>query len=267
MPSARRHGSRHDTRKHAKSDHANPSGVHFLSPDVARRLVRSCSPRPGELVLEPGAGLGAITAPLAATGARVLAVERDAEFVRRLGNRLAGSPNVRIIHGDVRTTPLPRKDFVAIGSIPYAVSTALLRRLLADDTRLDRAALVVEWGFAKRLTATVPRTREVAGWAARFRIELVRRVPARCFRPAPAVDSAQLLITRRAGLDGRAIALLGALLDAAYHAPHRPVRKLLHQFGHHPGGLPRHHGIELGTRAGDLPPGRWALLVRELSGK
>jgi protein-L-isoaspartate O-methyltransferase len=63
----------------------SPSGMHFLScPSVAVELVRSSGVGAGDLVVDVGAGAGAITAPLAATGARVLAVERDPRLARRL---------------------------------------------------------------------------------------------------------------------------------------------------------------------------------------
>src|SRR5262245_18815437 len=57
----------------------NHAGAHFLQDrGVAAELVRRAGVRPGDLVLDLGAGSGAITAPLAAAGARVLAIERDA---------------------------------------------------------------------------------------------------------------------------------------------------------------------------------------------
>src|SRR5438067_3536025 len=173
---------------------SNPGGVHFLAtPRIARQLIKSCPVGHPDLVLDLGAGPGAVTAPLAGTGARILAVERDPEFVRRLRNRFAKHGNVRVIHADIRTIPLPRKGFVVIASIPYAVSTLLFRRLLGSPrTALRRAAIIVEWGFAKRLTATVPRNLEQAWWAARFEIRLAARIPAACFSPPPRVNSALL---------------------------------------------------------------------------
>ncbi|OQO92202.1 dimethyladenosine transferase [Saccharomonospora piscinae] len=244
---------------------ANPSGVHFLvSDDVLRAMIRTCAPGPGDLVVDVGAGPGVVTAAVARTGARVIAVERDPDFVRTLRTRFRDRPRVRVVGGDLRTVPLPRRDFLVVANPPYAVSTALLRRLLGRGRPALRcAALTVEWGLARRVTAPLPRSREVAQWACRFDLTLVRRVPARCFRPTPTVDSAVLAIRRRP-MSRSAEALATDLLDAAWHEPSRSVRALLRRSDVR--GEPRllrRCGIEPGSRAATVPPGAWAALAVE----
>ncbi|PRX49417.1 23S rRNA (adenine-N6)-dimethyltransferase [Prauserella shujinwangii] len=260
MPQRRRRPAHEDLPTHRP-------GIHLLAnPHVAERLIRSCAPCPGDLVVEFGAGLGAITTPLARTGARVLAIERDAGFARRLRERVADEPGVRIRVDDARTTPLPREPFLVAASIPYAISSTLLRRLLTPaSSRLRRAALIVEWGFAKRLTAEVPRTRELAWWAARFDLELVHRIPARHFRPVPSVDSAHLVARRRPGLGRGAQAALWTLLGAAYGAPRTPARRVVPRTGRGRHRLLAEHGIDPAQPAGDVPPPRWASLATTLA--
>ncbi|GAA5157584.1 23S rRNA (adenine(2058)-N(6))-methyltransferase Erm(37) [Pseudonocardia eucalypti] len=179
----------------------NPSGVHLLT---ARRpidqLVSAATLAPDDLVIDFGAGPGVITAALAATGARVLAVERDARFARRLSRRFDGH-NVRVVHDDLRRVPLPRRPFSVVASIPFAVSTTLLRRLLGDRrVPLRGADLVVEWGFARRVTTEWPGRAETARWAARYDLVLRRRIPAASFTPPPSVDAAHLSIRPRFNL-------------------------------------------------------------------
>ncbi|MPY86250.1 MAG: methyltransferase domain-containing protein, partial [Actinophytocola sp.] len=99
--------------------------MHLLrSPAIAAALVRSADVGSGDLVLDLGAGTGAITRPLAATGARVLAIERDADFVARLSAELSRR-NVRVVRADLRTVPLPRREYTVVASIPYSISTPL----------------------------------------------------------------------------------------------------------------------------------------------
>lgn len=132
------------------------------------------------------------------TGARVIAVERDPRFVSRLERRFADVPAVRVVEADARTVMLPRRPYAVVANIPYAISTALLRRLLdPEETGVRGADLIVEWGFAKRMTAASPRDLETAWWQVRFELRIAGRIPARCFSPAPSVDSAHLMIRRR----------------------------------------------------------------------
>ena len=209
---------------------ASSSGVHLLSSGrVIAGLVDAATLGAADLVLDIGAGPGTITAPLARTGARVLAVERDARFVADLRRRFADQPRVRVVGEDVRTVRLPRRAFAVVASIPFAVTTPLLRRFLTPVSGgFSRAELVVEWGLAKRLTATFPRDLESAWWSCRYTLTLRRRVAAGCFTPAPRVDAAHLGVRRRSDVDKRTAAILWALLSAAYARPQAPARVSLH---------------------------------------
>ena len=210
---------------------ASSSGVHLLSSGrVITGLVTTAALDAGDLVLDIGAGPGTITAPLARTGSRVLAVERDARFVAELRRRFADQPRVRVVHDDLRTMRLPRRAFAVVASVPFAVTTPLLRRLLTPVSGgFSRAELVVEWGRAKRLTAAFPRDLESAWWSCRFAITLRRRVPAGCFTPAPRVDAAHLGVRPRSDVDRRVAAILWSLLSAAYERPRTPARLSLHR--------------------------------------
>ena len=173
------------------------TGVHFLSAHaVVRHLIRSSGVGPDDLVIDFGAGPGTITAPLAATGARVLAVEQDTAFVRKLTRRFADQPLVKVVHADLATVALPGRDFAVVANIPFALSTVLLRRLMTRPRRsLARADLVVEWGFARRLTEA--RTKETARWAEKYELRVASRISRGNFRPGPSVDAAHLVIRRR----------------------------------------------------------------------
>lgn len=248
---------------------SNPSGVHFLSAaHIAGQLVRASGVGSNDLVVEFGAGHGALTVPLAGTGATVLAVERDEHFVRSLRRRLQRHDSVRVIHSDVRGFVLPRRPFSVVANIPFALSSQLLRRLLNPEPNpLRGGELLVEWGLAKRLTARVPRDVELAWWNARFSLELRRKVPARSFAPAPNVHAAHLGMRRSAHLTRPQQKALWALLTAAYQRPAQPASALLAPVagGRRAARLLTQHGSAARAPAGELTPAQWAALARELA--
>jgi 23S rRNA (adenine-N6)-dimethyltransferase len=198
----------------------NPAGAHFLRDrTLIAQMVRACGAGQGRLVLDLGAGGGAITAALAQAGARVIAVERDPRLAARLRRRFEGEPRVRVVEADLRRVPLPRREFLVAASPPFSLTTALCRRLLGDPAvPLAGAELIVQWGAARWLASPRPRDAETAWWAARYQIRLTQVIGAASFAPAPRVDAARLSVRPRV-LSAHEQRLLRPLLRTAYRRP------------------------------------------------
>jgi 23S rRNA (adenine-N6)-dimethyltransferase len=151
-------------------------------------------------VFDLGAGYGALTAPLARLGARVVAIELDQALAERLRRRFRAHPLIAVVEDDLRRVRFPRRPFHVVASPPFALTTLLCRRLLGDrNIRLTGAELILEWGAAKWLSSQEPRDRETARWASRYDITLVRRVAAVSFSPPPRSEAAYVRIRPRAG--------------------------------------------------------------------
>jgi 23S rRNA (adenine-N6)-dimethyltransferase len=178
-----------------RSRSARPPGRHFLrSRDFAAELVADAGVRPGELAVDIGAGEGIVTRALRDAGARVWAVELDRAALDLLRGRFGDS--VHLVSGDARHVVLPDEPFRVVANLPFAATTSIMRRLLAD-AQLTQLDAIVEWGFAVRKCAVWPSTLTSIEWSSHFELELVRRVPRVCFAPPPSVDAAVFRAARR----------------------------------------------------------------------
>jgi 23S rRNA (adenine-N6)-dimethyltransferase len=162
---------------------------------AARRLVDGASIRPGDLVVDIGAGTGALTAPLVAAGARVVAVELHPRRAQVLRERFAGDP-VTVVRTDATDLRLPRRPFRVVANPPFAATTAILRRLLSPGSRLVTADLVVPRGVARRWTDR--RAPGSGRWQRTFDARIAATVPASAFEPRPPGATVVLRIERRA---------------------------------------------------------------------
>lgn len=155
--------------------------------------MRDAGIRRGDLVLDVGAGTGAITAPLVDAGARVVAVELHPGRARHLRERFAGAP-VRVVRADAADLRLPRRPFRVVANPPFAVSTAVLKRLVSRSSLLETADLVVpEWVAHRWSEGAAP---GAGRWRSVWAAEVVGRVPRRAFRPAPPGRTAHLRVAR-----------------------------------------------------------------------
>jgi 23S rRNA (adenine-N6)-dimethyltransferase len=174
-----------------------PLGQHFLSGRLlASALVRAAAVAPFDLVVEIGAGTGALTEALASRARLVLAVEIDPNLASRLRRRFAGTDNVRVIERDALAFDWPAEPFRAFGNVPFAITTRLLRSIL-DTPWLRRADLVVQWEVA--LKRAFPKSGNLLGfsWGPWWTFSVNARLSPWCFHPRPAVHAALLTIQRR----------------------------------------------------------------------
>jgi 23S rRNA (adenine-N6)-dimethyltransferase len=173
----------------------SPRGQHFLLPRLCADLVRNAGVTKGDLVVEIGAGTGSITRELVRRAGRVVAIEVDPKLAALVRS---GVPTARVVEGDALRVPLPREPFRVVANVPFAHTTALLKRLLDDPTRpLLRADLIVAWGFAVKRCSQRPSSLLTMSWAPWFELTITRRLPASSFRPPPPVDAAVMTVTRR----------------------------------------------------------------------
>jgi 23S rRNA (adenine-N6)-dimethyltransferase len=218
---------------------ARPGGRHLLrSSGLAAAIVADAGVRPGELVLDVGAGSGMLTRALAATGARVVAIEVDPTFARRLRRAV---PTAELVVADVLARPWPAEPFRVVANLPFALAAAVCRSLLDALVPLTAADLIVEWDFAAKRARLWPSTAQTVIWSAWHELAVVRRLEPEAFAPRPSVAAGVLRVRRRA------VPLVPIARARAYE---RFVRA----------------GFTRSPAARDRDPHAWAALFAETSG-
>jgi 16S rRNA (adenine1518-N6/adenine1519-N6)-dimethyltransferase len=174
-----------------------------VDPNTVERIARLAAVGPGDRVVEVGAGLGALTAALAATGAAVTAVEVDTGLLDVLAETVAPL-GVRLVAGDALRLDWPAllgvDPWVLVANLPYNVATPLVADMLDHVPAIGRMLVMVQREVAERLAARPGQAAygavsvKVAYWAT---AAVVGHVPASVFLPRPRVESALVSIVRR----------------------------------------------------------------------
>ncbi len=182
-----------------------PLGQHFLADAGLARRIASAAAQPGDVVLEIGAGRGALTRELleaVGPGGRVVAIEFDKRLADRVGETFR-SPGLKVIQGDALRIDWRRAagggGYALAGNLPYAITSPLLLQLLRTRG-WRRAVFMMQREVVDRLLAA-PGTPEYGSLtvAVTNRCELARLcdVPPWAFSPPPRVHSTVLTLTPR----------------------------------------------------------------------
>ena len=171
-------------------------GQNFLLDDsVLRRSVGFAELTDKDMVLEIGPGIGNLTNELLKTGAKVVAVEQDAEFCRFLTKRFGG--RIQLVQADAVKAFLPEFNKV-VSNLPYQISSPITFKLLGLG--FDVAVLMLQKEFAERMIAR-PGTPEYGrlsvGVFFRADCEIAIEVPRHAFWPQPKVDSCVVTLVPR----------------------------------------------------------------------
>lgn len=191
-------------------------GQNFLHDhNQLRRILTAAEVVEGSVVLEVGAGTGALTEAMLEAGASVIAVEVDDDLVIVLRERLTGfDATFELIHGDVLSGKHAinravleaierRRDgggFSLVANLPYNIASPLLVNLAMQQAAMQQAVVMVQKEVADRIVAG-PGSGAFGPLgivlASAYEPSVVTRLPASCFYPPPKIESAVIRLVRR----------------------------------------------------------------------
>ncbi len=186
-------------------------GQHFLvNEDAADRIVEAAlEPRPAG-IMEIGPGLGVLTRRLVKAPVPVVAIEMDEAMRPELERIQREHGNLEVRYQDVlkadlaairRASGEKAPDWVAVGNIPYQITSPLLDKLLTDEPPFAAIVLMIQREVAERLCAE-PGGRDYSALTLLVRFyagmpEIVSELSPGSFEPPPKVDSTVLRLMPR----------------------------------------------------------------------
>jgi 16S rRNA (adenine1518-N6/adenine1519-N6)-dimethyltransferase len=186
-----------------KRSRSHALGQHFLhNPRILKKIADLISPAKNDLVIEIGAGKGALTRLLAAAAGTVIAIEKDSRLIPDL-QRL-GLDNVIIREQDVLKFDFVQatkgKPVLIAGNLPYAISTPFLYRLLDVKSICREGHFLLQKEVAERACASHGTKRSAPLSLLlqnEFEVSIRLKVAPGSFTPPPQVDSAFVSFYKR----------------------------------------------------------------------
>ena len=249
-------------------------GQNFLHDrNLSRWIVDQIAAEKDDYVVEIGPGLGALTQPLLAKGARVLALEKDGRLAAFLQKKYFDAPlevrHLDALNFDVRTL-FTERTVKLIGNLPYYISSQLLLRFLEYPSPISLAMLMLQKEMADRLSAS-PGSKDYGALTVLvqryYRIEFLKRVPKTVFIPRPEVDSAVIKLKPRAGNELPVFDndLFESLVRQGFSQRRKQLRKLIANSVSDWPAAATSIGVDQQTRAENLSLDHWIALTNFVS--
>ena len=191
-------------------------GQNFIvDPVFCETIVRRAGITSEDTILEIGAGLGALTIPLARKAKKIFAVERDPRIIGILNTQIlvGGFTNVSVIEKDILVLDIDALSrdaggkIVVMGNLPYNISSQILVQLIRSRKSVSRAILMFQKELSQRITANIG-IKNYGRLSVMLRycsdIKKLIDVKATLFYPKPKVDSEILEVKFKTHIEDRA---------------------------------------------------------------
>ncbi|MEY4299112.1 MAG: ribosomal small subunit methyltransferase [Verrucomicrobiota bacterium] len=248
-------------------------GQNFLhDQNLAAVIAAAATPQQAPFALEIGPGLGSLTGPLLERCGRLLLIEKDARLAEWLRSKFPGD-NVEIADTDAITFDwrklMKHGPFPLAGNLPYYATSPILRNFLGPCSPVSRAVFAVQDEFAARLAAA-PDTADYSALTVRVQrrwsVRRERALPPSVFYPEPGVDSAVVVLERRAAKEFPPVrtTFFDDLVQRGFSQRRKQLKSLLKPDPEFWGAWSEAHGLPVTCRAENLSVAQWVDLARAL---
>lgn len=180
-------------------------GQHFLTrKSTLDRIADAACGERTPVVIEIGAGRGALTESLLERAEKVIAIELDPVLIHYLRQKFRDALDagrLALVESDILKTDLAGwGPAVIAGNLPYYITSPILERLFAAHASWKLAVILVQAEVASRIVAR-PGSRDYGYLSVMVQVqsqaERLFEVPRTSFRPPPKVDSAVVRLEPR----------------------------------------------------------------------
>jgi len=167
------------------------------SPSLVASLIKKSFISKEDIVYEIGPGSGIITTELAKMCKKVIAMEVDKDFVKKLKLKFDNIQNVEIREGNFLSIQLPKLGYKVFSNIPFNITAAIINRLTETENPPLDSFLFVQHDAARKFVGTLKETQSSLLLKSAFELSIVHRFKRTDFRPVPNVDIVLLRIKKR----------------------------------------------------------------------
>lgn len=175
-------------------------GQNFMhDPKTLEKIVAAADVQAGDIVVEVGAGAGALTQVLADAGAQVYAIEVDERLQPILEERFEDQETVYLVFADILKTDtatlIGDQDYRVVANAPYYISSAILWHFLESRRPPRRMVLTMQYEVAERIISA-PGAMNLLAIAVQFYgvPRIISKLSPAVFWPRPHIHSAVVRI-------------------------------------------------------------------------
>lgn len=219
-------------------------GQNFLiDKHVLDKIIGAAQICEDDVIVEIGPGIGTLTACLAKSAFKVIAVEIDGALIPILEDTLSEFDNIEIINEDILKFDMAGllgkykgKNLKIVANLPYYITTPIIMDILEKRIPAESITVMVQKEVACRMRAE-PSTKDYGALSLAVQYfskpYIVANVPQNCFMPRPNVDSAVIKLTPfdKPAVDVEDSSLLFRIVKSAFSQRRKTILNCLFNTG------------------------------------